>query len=94
MWVSLEFIVNSANSRQAGIAYTEDLARILSSLGYLSWLICCGAIYEQLYVDIEQGSITNIQESLINQYVSILKYLLYAKKHLKKNTGGKNSPHK
>jgi hypothetical protein len=91
MLVFIEIVVNSADNRQVGVAYTEDLARILSSLGYLSWVICCGAIYEQLYIDLEQGSITDIQDCLIKQYVSILEYLLCAKKHLEKNTGGKNS---
>ncbi|KAI5836962.1 hypothetical protein DFP73DRAFT_601527 [Morchella snyderi] len=81
VWAGFRLLLN------IGSAYTENLARILSSLGYLSWVICCGAIYEHIYLHLEQRSIPALEKCLIKQYASILEYLLYAKNHLEQTTG-------
>jgi hypothetical protein len=71
-----------------GKEYTDNLARIVTSLGYLASVICCGAIYENLYLGTEQkqDSIRILTKSLIDEYVLILEYLHCIKEHLEEKT--------
>ncbi|KAI5836957.1 hypothetical protein DFP73DRAFT_532342 [Morchella snyderi] len=62
VWAGFRLLLN------VGSAYTDTLARILSSLGYLAWVICCGAIYERVYLNLELGPITStLEETLTKQ---------------------------
>ncbi|KAH8144847.1 uncharacterized protein LAJ45_11117 [Morchella importuna] len=71
-----------------GLAYYKRMALISSSLGYLGWVIRCCEIYEALYGGAEYSSITDLKKTLVDQYVSILRYLIYAKLHVNKSTKG------
>ncbi|RPB07007.1 ankyrin [Morchella conica CCBAS932] len=68
---------------QVGTSYVDNLAMILNSVGYLAWIICCGALYEDLYVKVDTKCSEEIRDCLVTQYVSILTYLSYANEHLK-----------
>lgn len=61
---------------------------ILNSVGYLAWIICCGALYEDLYVKVDTKCSEEIRDCLVTQYVSILTYLSYANEHLKGSKTG------
>lgn len=60
----------------------------MASLGYLASLICCGALYENLYLGTEQkrDSMEILAKRLIDQYVLILEYLYCVKGHLEEKT--------
>jgi hypothetical protein len=59
---------------------------ISGSLEYLGCILCFAEIYERLYTDVTNASILKLRENLLGQYLSILKYILYVKRHLMKNT--------
>jgi hypothetical protein len=65
---------------------------ILSSLGYLAWVICCGALYEDLYLEIDSELSRELRDCLVAQYVLILSYLSYANEHLQRNKTGGEPP--
>lgn len=79
---------DSHGRMKVGTSYVDNLAMILSSLGYLAWIICCGALYEDLYLEIDSELSQELRGCLVAQYVSILTYLSYANEHLQRDKTG------
>lgn len=71
----------------------DNMRTICESLDYLVRLLIRCSLYERLYI---QGypnlaALKLLSPSLLNLYVSALKYLCYAMRHLSHNTAGEVS---
>ncbi|KAI5839141.1 hypothetical protein DFP73DRAFT_222388 [Morchella snyderi] len=83
-WSGFRFLL------QVGTSYTQDMQTASESLEYLLRIIFCCEIYERLYLTRKRlGTVQQLNTSLVELYVSILKYLCYIQKYLNKNTGGR-----
>jgi hypothetical protein len=73
---------------QIGLSFERNMALIDSSLEYIGGIMCCSEIYEQLYCHYEHNSVDMLKGDLVDQYASLMKYLLYVKRKLKQRKTG------
>lgn len=65
---------------------------IFESLEILVRILFCCDIYEKLYGSRKLRATAQLNTSIVQLYVAILKYLCSARRELSLPTGGKNTP--
>jgi hypothetical protein len=83
--------LDCANFVKIAVADMENLQMIFQSLGYLVKVLAHCDVYEKLYCERETDSKPQscLSTSLVNLYISILRYLCHSKRELGRETTGK-----